>query len=400
VPDQRILYHLTAQDEFRCLAGDCPASCCSGWQIAVEPELVERWKTLPDAEDRVRFPALVRVEHQGTVTPLFMTGLDNPHCGLLTDDGLCEAHARYGVGYTPLTCQRFPRMQEETRLVRMESASPACPVIARRIVLGDTHRPLFMRTLPDEQLEHRDRGEALALLLTGQLDRLIEEHQFPVGVRLYWLAERIGPLLPNAEPDSDVLASLDPTPDNLRQQLEVIESRRRDQTLRPDPVIAGSFWNTLYQLGHSRGLLPEPGRRDSALLSGLRGLPPDRRRFYAAVYDEVSAGRKAASLAEQAWHPPATNRLLQLLLLNTGFPWQPSLADWRLSLTHAVMLYALVHLRLWLDATDKPADVEDMVEAIFRTGRAFGHNTDIPKQIRVNPALLDLHRYHATWLDL
>jgi len=400
VPGQRILYHLTAQDDFRCLAGDCPASCCSGWQIAVEPELVERWKALPDADDRVRFPALVRVEHQGTVTPLFMTGRDNPRCGLLTDDGLCEAHTRYGVGYTPLTCQRFPRMQEETRLIRMESASPACPVIARRIVLGDTHRPLFTRTLPDKQLEHRDRGEALALLLTGLLDRLIEANQYPVGVRLYWLAERIGQLPPNAEPDSDALASLDPEPDTLQQQLEVIESRRRDQTLRPDPVIAGSFWNTLYQLGHSRGLLAGPGHRNSVLFSGLRGLPSDRRHFYESVYAEVQAGRVAASLDRQGWYRPAANRLLQLLLLNTGFPWQPSLGDYRMSFAHAIMLDALTHLQVWITDSRDPIDVDVFARAVVRIGRTFGHNTLIPAHIKGNPALLQLNRYHHTLLDL
>jgi hypothetical protein len=400
MPEQHILYRLTVQDDFRCLAGDCPASCCSGWQIAVEPELVERWKALPDAVDRSRFPALVRVETQGTETQLLMTERESPRCGLLTADGLCEAHARYGVSFTPLTCQSFPRMQEETRVIRMQSASPACPVIARRVVFGDTGQPLFTRALPGEQTELRDRREEMALLLTGLLDRLSEENQFPAGVRLYWLAERIGPLVPGAEPDADTLAAFNPAPDALRRQLQAIASRRRDETLRPDPVIAGSFWNTLYQLGHARGLLPETGRHHSALRAGLRGLPADRRRFYAAVYAEVQAGREAATLERQDWYPPAASRLLQVLLLNTGFPWQPSLGDWRLSFAHAVMLYALVHLRSWMGAAGTEVPAEAFVEAVYRSARAFGHNTLIPEQIRANPALLDLHRYHATWLDL
>jgi hypothetical protein len=397
---QRILYHLTAQDDFRCLARDCPASCCSGWQIAVEPELVERWKTLPDAADRERFPALVRIETQGASTQLFMTGRDNPHCGLLTTDGLCEVHTRYGVGYTPLTCRAFPRMQEETRVIRMESASPACPVIARRVVINDTGQPLYTRT-QEEQVEPTDPRERAVLLLSGLLDRLFEENQFPVGVRLFWLAERIGPLQPGAELDEDTLTAFDPTPEAMRQQLKALDDRHRNASLRPDPVIAGSFWNTLYQLGHARGLLPEPVSRDSALRAGLRGLPTDRRRFYATVYAEVQAARQVAALDRLGWYRPAANRLLQLQLLNAGFPWQPSLDDYRMSFVHAVMLYALTNLQLWLNTRREPMGAEDMmVVAIYRTGRSFGHNTVILEQIRANPALMDLHRYHATWLDL
>ena len=93
-------------------------------------------------------------------------------------------------------------------------------------------------------------------------------------------------------------------------------------------------------------------------------------------------------------------RNIGMLLLNTGFPWQPSLGDWRLSFAHAVMLYALVHLRSWLGAAGTEVPAEAFVEAVYRSARAFGHNTLIPEQIRANPALLDLHRYHATWLDL
>lgn len=397
---QHILYHLTAQDDFRCLAGDCPASCCSGWQIAVELDLVERWKTLPDAADRERFPSLVRAESQGTGTQLFMTGRDNPRCGLLTTDGLCEAHARYGVGYTPLTCRTFPRMQEETRVIRMESASPACPVIARRVVFNDTGQPLYLRTRPEQQVEPRDSHERAALLLSGLLDCLFQENQFPVGVRLFWLAERIGPLQPGTELDEDTLAAFDLTPEAIRQQLKALDDRHRNKSLQPDPVIAGSFWNTLYQLGHARGLLPEPVSHDSALRAGLLGLPPDRRRFYASVYMEITSLRDNALLSKASWYPQAANRLLQLLLLNSGFPWQPSLGDWRLSFAHAAMLYALVQLRVWMGSRDGQLNAETLVDAVYRTGRTFGHNTLILEQIRANPALLDLHRYHVTWLDL
>lgn len=41
-----------------------------------------------------------------------------------------------------------------------------------------------------------------------------------------------------------------------------------------------------------------------------------------------------------------------------------------------------------------------MTEAIFRTGRAFGHNTLLYSKFDINPKLLQLDRYHSTLLDL
>jgi len=395
-----ITYHLTAQDEFLCLAGECPTSCCSGWQIAVEPELVERWKQLPDPGDRTRFPGLVRVESHGAHQQFFMTGRDHPRCGLLMSTGLCEAHARYGVEYTPHTCRMFPRMQEETDRIRMESASPACPVIARRVVCDDPHSSLFIRTPTMVGSGPPDLRSRPDIVLSDLLDRLVEADQFPLGVRMCWLAEKIGPWKPGTHPDPGLLARLDLPTDALHQELAKMTARTRSGALEPDPVIAGSFWNTLFQLGHHRELIPLPDEQDSALRAGLRGLPADRRRFYAAVHAELQAGRAAAALDQRAWYPAAANRLLQLNLLNAGFPWQPSLGDPRMSFVHALMLFALTHLQLWLAKEQTRVDAEAFIQAVVHTGRAFGHNTLILEQIRANPALLDLHRYHATWLDL
>ena len=331
---------------------------------------------------------------QGGSTKLFMTDIENPRCGLLTADGLCEAHARHGVDYTPLTCRSFPGMLEVTRVMSMESASPACPVIARRVVLGATELPLFTRTPSEEIIESQDADDPADLLLTDAFDHLIQENQFPIGVRLFWLAGQVASWRPNTK------TKLDLAPPDLHQQLELLDVRRQEHSLRPDPVIAGSFWNTLYQLGHARGLLPELDARKSALFAGLRGLPSDRRRFYAAVHAELSVYREKRQFARQAWYPFAANRLLHLLFLNAGFPWQPSLGDLRMNFVHATILYALVHLRLWLDADDAVTDAESLAQAVYLTGRAYGHNTLILEQIRANPALLQLDRYRHTLLDL
>jgi len=393
-------FHLTAQDHFQCLAGNCPASCCSGWQIEIEPELVERWKTLPDPVDRERFPSLVRSVSDGTTSKLFITGSDQPRCGLLNAENLCEAHLRYGVDSTPLTCRSFPRMLEQAGAIRMESASPACPVIAQRVVVDDGTRPLFVRTPPSESSAPLQTEERIRHGLIELLSRLMQAEAIPVGIRLYWLAEQAGRWASDPGSISLLLAKLDSSDEVLLNDLASLAAHYTAGTLHADPVIAGSFWNTLYQMGHARRLLPAISRNSSALRAGLQGLPADRRGFYAAVHDEVINLRGRTSLMEQDWYPRAASRLLHLHLLNAGFPWQPSLDDYRVSFVHAVMYSALTRLSAWLDADTRPVSADLFVTAVYRTGRAFGHNTLIPAQINANPALLELDRYHAAFLDL
>jgi len=392
-------YHLTLQDQFQCLAGNCPASCCSGWQIEVEPELVERWKNLPDPVDRERFPALIRHEVSGDTHKLFMTGRDRPRCGLLNSENLCDAHARYGVESTPLTCRSFPRMQELAGTIRMESASPACPVIAQRIVTEDRSTPLFRRTPRVEAGEVASEEAISRIGLTDLQDRLMHLDEVPIGIRVYWLAGQVS--LWSADPAliPARLAALNNPPEALHKELREVASRVESGSLRADPVIAGSFWNTIFQLGYSRQLFPDFKQHGSTLGAGLHGLPGDRRGFYLAVYDEVMGLRNHSALKQQSWFAATSGRLLHLHLLNAGFPWQPSLGDDRLSFAHAIIFYSLAFLAHWLVPDKAPASTDSFIRAVYRTGRAFGHNTLIPSQINANPALLDLGRYHATFLD-
>ena len=31
-------------DDFQCIAGACPATCCAGWQVVVDDESLERYR--------------------------------------------------------------------------------------------------------------------------------------------------------------------------------------------------------------------------------------------------------------------------------------------------------------------------------------------------------------------
>lgn len=400
--DPDIHYHLTALDEFQCLAENCPASCCSGWRIPVETELVARWAEFTNEHDRHLFLSAVQKEQHADATALCMTSGAKLRCGLLTPEGLCQAHARYGVDYTPLACQAFPKMQEQTTLVRMQSASTACPVIARRLVTAGATEPLFRTHSAPPQLHPLGERDRLCLAWVKHFDRLMAADTFPIGVRLYYLAASLSqpqPAMATKDTVTDIPEKI--LRRTLEQALDKIAKRAAQRRLKPDPVVAGSFWNTLYRLGQIRELWPEWPAKHSALTHELPRLAADRRRHYADIYREIAGLRGRTRPAWQHWHRRDANRLLHVLLVNTGFPWQPSLENYAFSFVHGMILFALTSLRLWMvAATGARIDAGALSECVYRTGRAFGHNTLIPAQIQANPALLDLHRYHSAFLDL
>ena len=113
-------------DNFKCIAGDCPKSCCTGWQIVIDDESAERYQA-----------------EKGVVGELLAEGIDfeeqvflqnNGRCSMLDKAGLCKLQIVVGEEILCDTCKAFPRHTEEYEDVREFSLSLACPEAARMAV--------------------------------------------------------------------------------------------------------------------------------------------------------------------------------------------------------------------------------------------------------------------------
>ena len=77
-------------DTFRCIAGDCPDSCCKEWDVAVDSEKAALYRGLPGAlGDRLR--QFLKDEDGET----YLT-LENGRCPMWRADGLCRIQAELG----------------------------------------------------------------------------------------------------------------------------------------------------------------------------------------------------------------------------------------------------------------------------------------------------------------
>ena len=128
-------------DQFSCLAGACPDTCCKDWQIILDADAIARYQSLPgELGERVRAALLTE---NGETRFRERDG----KCVLLREDGLCPLQAAYGADILCRTCFTYPRFIEEYGQTAELTLSISCPVAAR--LLLEHEAPLTLTQTDD-----------------------------------------------------------------------------------------------------------------------------------------------------------------------------------------------------------------------------------------------------------
>lgn len=147
-------------DNFKCIAGNCPRSCCIGWQIVIDEESLEKYKS-----------------YQGEFLNRMVASIDfteecfrqkKKRCAMLNEDGLCDLQIACGEESLCYTCRMFPRHMEEFENVREYSLSMSCPEVARLVV--NQVEPMRFEEIENDKEEEEDYEDFDFLLY----DRLVE----------------------------------------------------------------------------------------------------------------------------------------------------------------------------------------------------------------------------------
>lgn len=127
---------------FSCIGPACENTCCSGWSILIDADHHREMRkalsqTKADREMFAKSVKRVRGEREYKKHALIVLNESTGKCNLLTDDGLCSLHQRFGERILPDVCATYPRRQS---LVgdRVEVATVlSCPEAARQALLPD-----------------------------------------------------------------------------------------------------------------------------------------------------------------------------------------------------------------------------------------------------------------------
>lgn len=116
----------TFYKNFKCIAGDCPDSCCQGWEVDADRDSLEYYKTLDNSlEIKKRIDSVLsKDEFDNTIFTL----APKKRCPFLNDENLCDMHIAIGGEHTPYTCRTFPRFTYDFGATREIGISFSCPV--------------------------------------------------------------------------------------------------------------------------------------------------------------------------------------------------------------------------------------------------------------------------------
>ena len=147
-------------NEFSCIAGACPDTCCAGWQIMIDKNSLKKYR-------RFKGPFRNRLHNDIDWQEQSFRQYDR-RCAFLNEENLCDIYSEAGKDMLCETCRKYPRHIEEFEGLRELSLSLSCPEAAR-IFLSHKDKISFITTekeSPEETYEDFDYFLFTALMDT------------------------------------------------------------------------------------------------------------------------------------------------------------------------------------------------------------------------------------------
>ncbi|MGN0250305.1 MAG: flagellin lysine-N-methylase, partial [Oliverpabstia sp.] len=134
-------------DQFQCIAGRCPATCCAGWQIVIDEDSLERYE-----QEQGAFGNRLRNSIDWEEGIFYQYG---QRCAFLNEENLCDLQAQLGESALCDTCRKYPRHEEEFEGLREYSLSLSCPKAAE-MMLTNPGKVTFSQWETDEEDDFED----------------------------------------------------------------------------------------------------------------------------------------------------------------------------------------------------------------------------------------------------
>ena len=165
-------------DQFCCLAGACPHSCCEKWEVVIDEESVCLYESVSGPLGEKLRDTMETDEDGDLCFPL-----NGGRCPFLDQENLCEIHKQLGEQATSETCREHPRFTEDYGVFREITLSASCPA-ANDLLLG-SEEPLVFKVLETEEPEEEgDSWLEYLLPLRERMMRILYDRNEPLNLRL------------------------------------------------------------------------------------------------------------------------------------------------------------------------------------------------------------------------
>lgn len=164
-------------DSFRCIAGDCPDSCCKEWDVQIDEGAAAFYRQLDGPlGDRLR--EVLKDENGETV----MTIIDG-RCPMWRQDGLCQIQAELGETALCEVCREFPRLRHDYGDFMELGLELSCPEAAR-VILNAVPAPDVVVETPESAPAEYDSADMALLKSTREQALALLEGEGAIEERL------------------------------------------------------------------------------------------------------------------------------------------------------------------------------------------------------------------------
>ena len=164
--------------EFSCIAGACPDTCSTGWQIMIDEKSLKKYK-----------------KFKGTFRNRLHNDIDwseqafrqyDRRCAFLNEENLCDIYSEAGPDMLCDTCRKYPRHIEEFEGLREYSLSLSCPEAARIFLSHKNKISFITREVPSKEETYDEFDYFLFTALMDTRDYLfsiIQNRNVPMKLR-------------------------------------------------------------------------------------------------------------------------------------------------------------------------------------------------------------------------
>lgn len=168
-------------EDFQCIAGACPNSCCIGWKIPVEKNI---FKEMQRHEEELGISAAGWLKKEDG--EYYSVILDGQRCPMLTRENLCQVVLRLGPEYLSRTCSVFPRSFNQYGGVVERYLSASCPEVISMLMDKDFIEFSVSEDLePEPEYAHMQLYQFESAVRAGLVSILQEFPQIALNARLF-----------------------------------------------------------------------------------------------------------------------------------------------------------------------------------------------------------------------
>lgn len=136
-------------NEFECIGGECPETCCGTWAISVDNKSYEKYDNLSEPD---RSWILDKIEETET-GHRFKLNDSNNMCPFLSDEGWCLMYRRISPDILCDTCRYYPRIISQYNDLITCTVSLSCPHVGKLML---KHNDSIQFTFNEDEISNEN----------------------------------------------------------------------------------------------------------------------------------------------------------------------------------------------------------------------------------------------------